>query len=352
MHHYIVVDEFHHAAAASYRKMLHRASPRFLLGLTATPFRGDRQDIYELCEGNVLASFELRDGIDSGILSPYHYFGCFDDVDYSKISHKGTRYDVRDLERALIIPKRDRAVLRKWEEKARDKATVAFCCTHEHARRVAASFTRAGVPSAPYISETDAEERRALLDRLANGDIRVLCTVDVFNEGADLPFIECLLFLRPTESKRIFYQQLGRGLRQYAGKTYCTVIDFIGNFHNAYKIVEYQSLQPFEESDLIPDFRHARDRKEILNLPLNCEVHFDEKVVKVFADQAFDPKYATRHNIGRILIYEYDKLQSHLGHHPSKREVDRYSVLDSSFYMQVFGSWARFESLVHADDSR
>jgi superfamily II DNA or RNA helicase len=342
---YIVIDEFHHAAAPSYRKVLERARPRFLLGLTATPFRGDRQDIYELCQGNVVASFELRDGIDSGILSPYHYFGCFDDIDYSKISYKGGQYSIRDLERALIIPKRDRSILKKWEEKANGKATVAFCCTHEHARRVAANFSKRGVPSAPYISETGAKERRRLLDRLANGELKVLCTVDVFNEGADLPFIECLLFLRPTESKRIFYQQLGRGLRQYAGKTFCTVIDFIGNFHNAYKIVEYQSLQPFEESDLVPDFRHAHNRKDVLNLPLNCEVHFDEKVVKVFADQAFDPKYATRHNIGRILIYQYDKLRHLLGHQPTKRELDRYSVLNSSFYSQVFGSWASFETL-------
>ncbi len=343
---YIVVDEFHHAAAKSYREVLQHGSPKFLLGLTATPFRGDRQDIYELCAGNELTHFELRDGIDSGILSPYHYFGCFDDIDYSRITQKGTRYNVRDLERALVIPKRDHAILNKWQEKAPDKATVAFCCTHEHARRVAASFTEAGIAAEPYISDTSLTERRVLLDRLANGDIKVLCTVDVFNEGADLPFVECLLFLRPTESKRIFYQQLGRGLRQYAGKSHCTVIDFIGNFHNAYRIVEYQSLQPFEESDLIPDFRHANTRKEILNLPLNCEVTFDERVVQVFADQALDPRYATRHNIGRILIYEYEKLLRYLGRQPTRRDVDRYSILGSSFYVRVFGSWAAFQNLM------
>jgi len=347
---YVVVDEFHHAAAPSYRKLLQKTSPRFLLGLTATPFRGDRQDIYQLCSGNVLANFELRDGIDGGVLSPYHYFGCFDDVDYSKISRTNGRYNIRDLERALIIPKRDRAIIQKWKEKTLGKATVAFCCTHEHARRVAKSFTTAGVPAGIYISETSARERQALLDGLANGDVKVLCTVDVFNEGADLPFIECLLFLRPTESKRIFYQQLGRGLRQYSGKTYCTVVDFIGNFHNAYKLVEYQGLLPFEESDLVPDFRHARDRKEILNLPLNCEVHFDERVIKVFTDQSLDPRYATRHNIGRILLYEYDKLRAHLGHKPTKRDVDRYLILSSPFYARVFGSWAAFESLVGSGD--
>jgi superfamily II DNA or RNA helicase len=346
---YIVVDEFHHAAAQSYRQMLQRANPRFLLGLTATPFRADRQDIYQLCAGNAVVSFELRDGIDSGVLSPYHYFGCFDDIDYSKISRTHGQYNIRDLERALIIPKRDRAIIRKWKEKADGKLTIAFCCTHNHARRVAKSFTASGVPAAPYISETNVKDRQLLLSQLANGDIKVLCTVDVFNEGADLPFVECLLFLRPTQSKRIFYQQLGRGLRQYSGKTYCTVIDFIGNFHNAYKIVEYQSLLPFEESDLVPDFRHAQNRKDILNLPLECEVHFDEKVIKVFTDQALDPRYATRHNIGRILLYEYDKLRNHLGRRPTKRDVDQFLMLSSPFYVQVFGSWAAFESLVQYD---
>jgi superfamily II DNA or RNA helicase len=342
---YIVIDEFHHAAASSYRKVLQKSHPKFLLGLTATPFRGDRQDIYELCAGNVLTNFELRDGIDVGILSPYHYYGCFDDIDYSRITHGGAGYSIKDLERALIIPKRDRAIIKKWKEKASGKTTIAFCCSHEHARRVAARFNKADVPSAPYISETNAEERQMLLDRLANGEIRVLCTVDVFNEGADLPFIECLLFLRPTDSKRIFYQQLGRGLRQYAGKSHCTVIDFIGNFANAYKIVEYQSLIPFEDSDLVPDLRHARSRKEVLNLPLGCKVNFDEKVLKVFADQALNPKYATRHNIGRVLFYEYEKLQKHLGRSPLKRDVDRYSILDSSFYALVFGSWENFQTI-------
>jgi superfamily II DNA or RNA helicase len=347
---YVVIDEFHRAAAPSYRKMLERANPRFLLGLTATPFRGDRQDIYQLCAGNALTSFELRDGIDAGILSPYHYYGCFDDIDYANISRQHGQYNIRDLERSLVIPRRDRAIILKWKEKADQKATVAFCCTHEHANRVAKSFCKAGVPAAAYISETNPGERHALLDRLANGDLKVLCTVDVFNEGVDLPFIECLLFLRPTQSKRIFYQQLGRGIRQYAGKTHCTVIDFIGNFHNAYRIVEYQNLLPFEDSDLIPDFRHARNRKEILNLPLNCKVHFDEKVVKVFADQALDPRFATRHNIGRILLYEYDKLRRHLGHKPSRREVDRFSILGSEFFERVFGSWNSFESLIGSDD--
>jgi superfamily II DNA or RNA helicase len=342
---YIIVDEFHHAAANSYRKVLEAAKPRFLLGLTATPFRGDRQNIYELCGQNVVASFELRAGIDSGILSPYHYFGCFDNIDYSKIRHNGQHYDIRDLERALIIPKRSRAVIEKWRELAEGKSTIAFCCSHEHAKRTAASFAKAGISSDTYVSSTTANERHTLLQKLANGELKVLCAVDVLNEGADISSVECLLFLRPTESKRIFYQQLGRGLRLYAGKTHCTVIDFIGNFKNAYKIVEYNSLNPLEQNEVLPDLRNARSVKDVLNLPLNCKVNFDQKIIDIFSSQALDPRNATRHSIGRILLYEFEKLERHFGRIPTRKDVDRTSRLDSSFYTQVFGTWSKFEEL-------
>ena len=170
--------------------------------------------------------------------------------------------------------------------------------------------------------------------------------MDVFNEGADLPFLECLLFLRPTDSKRIFFQQLGRGLRRSYGKALCLVIDFIGNFRNAYRIVEYQGLVPVEEDDAFIAQRGPRTAKEILNLPLGCEVHFDDKVIDLFASQALHPANATRHNIGRILIYQYRRLQNRLGHKPRKVDVDRHSRLDSSFYIQVFGSWKKFEKLM------
>lgn len=345
---YVVVDEFHHAAARSYREVLRESKPKFLLGMTATPFRGDRQDIYDLCNQNVLCSFELRAGIDSGILSPYHYFGCSDDIDYTKIKHNGQHYDIKDLERALVIPSRQKAVIEKWKELANGKVTVAFCCSHGHAKRAALSFSKAGIDSDVYISTTSLSERRSLLQRLANGEVKILCAVDILNEGADIPFVECLLFLRPTESKRIYYQQLGRGLRMYAGKTHCTVIDFIGNFKNAYKIVEYNSLMPFEQDQSSPDLRSARSPKDVLNLPLNCKVHFDQKIIDIFSQQALDPKNATRHSIGQILFYEFAKIHRHLGRMPTKKDIDRSTRLNSWFYIQVFGSWSKFEAMYSA----
>jgi len=343
---YLIVDEFHHAAASSYRMLIDKAKPSFMLGLTATPFRGDRQNILALCGENVLVNFELRTGIDNGILCPYHYFGCFDDIDYSKIKHNGLCYSIKDLEKALIVPERDMAIVSKWKECADGKPTLAFCCSHRHAERVAKSFNDNNIPANVYLSTTKAAERKIIIDKLKNGELNIVCVVDVLNEGADFPFIECLLFLRPTESKRIFYQQLGRGLRKYVGKSHCLAVDFIGNFKNAYKIVEYQGLLPMVDDETITQFTRIRSVKEMFNLPLGCEVHFDDRVIDVFAQQTLDPRHATRHNIGRILIYQYQKLARRLKHTPTKNEVDRNLLIDSSFYKLVFGSWKSFESLI------
>ncbi len=343
---YMVVDEFHHAAAKSYRDLIDRVRPHFLLGLTATPFRGDRQDISKLCEQNVLVEFELRTGIDLGVLAPYHYFGCFDDIDYSSIRHNGNRYDVRDLERALIVPQRDYAVIQKWLEHADGKPTLAFCCSHRHAQRVTEALNEAGIPAAFYLSTTKQSDRKELTKRYQSGELKVLCVVDVMNEGVDLPFVECLLFLRPTESKRIFYQQLGRGLRKYVGKAHCVVIDFIGNFKNAYKIVEYQPLLPYITDEPLASSSALRSAKQILNLPLGCEVHFDDRVIDIFARQTLDPRHASRHNIGKILLYQYQKLSKQLGRNPSKRDIDRNLLLGSDLYRTMFGSWANFERII------
>ncbi|MDD4870401.1 MAG: DEAD/DEAH box helicase family protein [Kiritimatiellae bacterium] len=342
---YVVVDEFHHAAAKSYKQLIELIGDAFLLGLTATPFRGDRQDITELCRGNVLVNAELRTGIDSGVLAPYHYFGAFDDVDYSAIQHNGITYSVRDMEKALVIPARDHAIIARWREHADQKPTLAFCCSHRHAVRVAQSFREQGIPSEPYLSTTPWNRRRAIVRRLESGKMKVLCVVDVMNEGADIPFIECLLFLRPTESKRIFFQQLGRGLRRFVGKSHCIVIDFIGNFRNAYRIVEFHGLLPEANEQPSSTPSGARTVKELLNLPFGCEVHFDERVIDIFSQQAMNPRFATRHNIGRILLYQYQRLQWRMGRPPTRQEVDRNCWLHSDFYRDVFGSWKNFEHL-------
>jgi len=340
---YLILDEFHHAAAASYRRSIDLLSPQFLLGLTATPFRADRQDVLALCNDNVVVCYELRQGIEFGVLCPYHYFGCFDDIDYSNILHNGQRYDIHDLERALIIPERDSAIIAKWRDKAEGKPTLAFCCSHQHAERVADSFRSQGIPAETYVSSTGRDARAGLRQRLRMGSLKLLCVVDVLNEGVDLPFVECLLFLRPTESKRVFFQQLGRGLRRFLGKEQCVVIDFIGNFKNAYLIVENLGLEPYDQEEPMGESSGHRPIKEILNLPKGCTVEFDEKVIDVFGAQTLNPRFATRYNIARILIHQYRKLERRLGRAPTRLELNRSCLLNSSFYELVFGSWSEFQ---------
>jgi superfamily II DNA or RNA helicase len=344
---YLVIDEFHHAAAPSYRQLLGRVSPQFLLGLTATPFRGDRQDILQLCDGNLLCLFELRSGIDTGVLTPYHYYGCFDNIDYSNIVFDGHQYDVRDLERALIIPERDRGIIEKWKELADGLPTLAFCVSHDHAARVRESFERSGVAADVYLATTELAARARIVERLRLGEIKVVCTVDVLNEGADIPFLECLLFLRPTESRRVFFQQLGRGLRRSVGKAKCTVIDFIGNFKHAYRIVEYQGL--LDEPEPSQTLGGAISAKAVLNLPLGCSVHFEDRVIDIFTEQHLSGQPITRHNIARILLHQYRKLARILGHRPSRREVDQNLLFASDLFALVFGSWRHFEEIVAED---
>lgn len=346
---YVIIDEFHHAAARSYRRLISQVKPGFLLGLTATPFRGDKQDVIELCKGNIIVNFELRTGIDSGILVPYHYYGCFDDVDYSQIRYFANGYTVRDLNKALIIPERDEAIIKKWRSVAQDLPTVAFCCSHQHAQRMAFAFKSAGIPAAEYLSTTPMASRVELIEKLRYGDIKVLCSVDVLNEGVDIPFVECMLFLRPTESKRIFYQQLGRGLRHNPGKEKVLVLDFIGNFHNAYRIVEYLGLQP-EETAVFESLGRLRSTKQIINLPLGCHIEFDDRVIDIFANQVLDPKRATRHNIAQILIYLYLRTSNRLGRLATQKEVDRLQILHSEFYRRVFGSWDSFAGLMEGEN--
>ncbi len=345
---YVVVDEFHHGAAKTYKSLIDYFDYQFLLGLTATPFRGDRKDISELCNGNYIISVELRQAIEAGILSPYNYYGCFDDIDYTKIKHDGEKYDVKDLERNLIIPKRDLAIFSKWSELADDKSTIGFCCTKKHAKRCADYFNQNGIKSDVYLSDTPNREQ--ILKNFNSGEIKVLFAVDVLNEGINLPFVECLLFLRPTESKRVFLQQLGRGLRKYPGKFKTIVLDFIGNFSNAYRIVEYLGLSEFEDDDsAIFGFRF-KSTKELFNLPLDCEIHFDDRVIDIFSNQVYSNlKNITRFNITRILIQQYIKLCVQLGKRANWREIDRNCLLNSEIYKILFQNIKQLHSLLNED---
>lgn len=236
----VVIDEFHHAEAATYRKILDWFQPQQLLGLTATPERADGVNVaHEFFDGRVASELRLWDALEADLLVPFHYFGVADNVDLAGVTFRGGGYDVKELSQiytgndsraALIIEEVGKKVLDPESMRA-----LGFCVTVEHARYMSESFNRAGIRSLMLSGESRTEDRDAALRQLRNGDIQCIFTVDLFNEGVDVPEVDTVLMLRPTQSATIFLQQLGRGLRRAAGKPLLTVLDFVGHQHTRFR---------------------------------------------------------------------------------------------------------------------
>ena len=225
---YVVVDEVHHAAAASYRHILAALDPVFLLGLTATPDRADSANVLGLFDDFVA----YRAGIDRGIavkrLVPFRYFGVRDEIDYTNIPWRNARFDLDSLAAAAATEARMSSMWKEWTRLPRAR-TLVFCCSVVHARYVKRWLLAKRVRTAAVYSESDSDDRDRALTQLASGELDAVCAVDVFNEGVDVPEIDRVVMLRPTESGVVFLQQLGRGLRAAPGKEDLTVIDFVGN---------------------------------------------------------------------------------------------------------------------------
>lgn len=235
---YIVVDEFHHAAAPSYQKLLSHYQPQILLGLTATPERMDGKDLLAYFDDTIAAEIRLTDAIDRKLLSPFHYFGVTDSVDLSQIKWSRRGYDLHELEQ-LVTHNRIRAgqilnSLKKYTTDLEEVKVLGFCVSVDHALYMAKVFNEAGIKAMALHGKSNEEERNQAKGRLASGAVKILFVVDLYNEGVDIPEINTVLFLRPTESLTVFLQQLGRGLRLAEGKECLTVLDFIGQAHKEY----------------------------------------------------------------------------------------------------------------------
>ncbi|OBK19538.1 DUF3427 domain-containing protein [Mycobacterium asiaticum] len=229
----VVVDEFHHAEAASYRRLLDHVNPIELLGLTATPERSDGVDVRDLFDGRVAAELRLWEALEQNLLCPFHYFGVYDGTDLKDIQWRRGGYDLSALSDVYTADDaRVRVVLKELSDKVADIAAMralGFCVSVEHARYMAQRFVDAKVPALAVSAETSASDRRDALKALRDRAINVLFAVDLFNEGLDIPEVDTVLFLRPTESATVFLQQLGRGLRLVQGKTVLTALDFVGH---------------------------------------------------------------------------------------------------------------------------
>lgn len=229
----VVVDEFHHAEAASYRRLLDHVQPMELLGLTATPERADGVDVRAFFDGRVAAELRLWEALEQNLLCPFHYFGIHDGTDLESVKWKRGGYDLAALSGVYTgNDARTRIVLKQLHDKVADVAAMralGFCVSVDHARYMAQCFNDAGVPALAVSAETTADDRRAALAALRSRDVNILFAVDLFNEGLDIPEVDTVLFLRPTESATVFLQQLGRGLRLTHGKTVLTALDFVGH---------------------------------------------------------------------------------------------------------------------------
>ena len=243
----VIVDEFHHAAAASYERLLSRLKPKVLLGLTATPERADGQSVLDWFDGRIASESRLWDALDQGLLCPFHYFGVNDATDLSTVRFERGRYVPNDLDNVLTGDHaralRIRDAVTEYVTDPRQMRALGFCAGVDHAHFMAREFTRFGYPAVALDGSTPTENRRAALTRLRRGEIRAVFAVDLFNEGVDLPEVDTVLMLRPTESATVFLQQLGRGLRWTAGKRVLTVLDLVGQVRREYRYdIRYRAL--------------------------------------------------------------------------------------------------------------
>ena len=275
---YIVIDEFHHVSARTYQQLLSYFHPRFLLGLTATPERTDQADILHLCDDNLAFRQDLVDGINKKILCPFHYYGIGDKhVDYQEIPWRSYKFDIEALANQLATQARARHVLSKWRELQQSR-TLAFCVSRKHADFMAEYFDHHEVSAVSVHSESKVRRNEAL-EQLANGDVSVIFSVDLFNEGVDVPSIDTVMLLRPTESKILFQQQLGRGLRfsPQTDKTHVVIIDFIGNHISFFKKPE--ALFQIDSNNSARREFIDQIESDNLILPEGCFVNYDVEAV-------------------------------------------------------------------------
>lgn len=285
-----------------------------MLGLTATPDRLDGASLLELCDHNEVFRRDVVHGISQKLLVPFHYFGVKDVADFAPIPWRSSRFEATQLAAAVETERRAEQALREYQKHVTElpRRTLAFCCSVTHADFMAAFFNRKGIKAAAVHSEPTSAPRAASLEALRSGEVEILCAVDVFNEGLDVPEINAVLMLRPTESPVIFLQQLGRRLRVAGGKPHLTVVDFIGN-HRSF-LQKPIGLTYLTGEDLSPYVALARIRAHTLKLPEGCSIDVEVEALDMLAELA-------RVSRDDTLVYEYATFRDGHGRRPQAAEV-------------------------------
>lgn len=322
---YIIVDEFHHAVSSNYKKIIDYFTPKFLLGLTATPERLDSKDVFALCDYNMVYEVRLKDAINKGWLVPFRYYGIYDEtVNYEDIDYKNGKYDDKQLEEALMLNKRGEVILNHYL-KYNSKRAIGFCTSRHHAEYMAKVFNENNIPSAAVYSGEKgeySEERNIALSKLTSGELKVIFSVDMFNEGLDVPAIDMVMFLRPTQSPTIFLQQLGRGLRKFKDKKYLNVLDFIGNYKKANLVPFLLSGKEYSASEC------KKNKQGDYEFPEECIVDFDFKIIDIFKKQA-EREMKVKDKVKE----QFEVVTQMLGYRPSR--VELFTYIDDEVYQNI-----------------
>lgn len=329
---YVVVDEFHHASAPSYRRVIDYFQPKFLLGLTATPQRMDGADLLALCHDNLVFECSLVDGIRRKELVPFEYWGVRDTVDFAPIPWRNGKFDPQALTEAVETRERAEHAFREWNQR-RVARTLAFCCSITHADFMQQYFAERGVRAAAVHSGPTSSPRRETIQRLRDGELDVIFSIDVFNEGVDIPEIDTVLLLRPTDSPVIFLQQIGRGLRLCEGKGRLRVVDFIGN-HRSF-LTRPRVLLSLGASTNPTDSAVVRAVESgEFDLPPGCSVDYELGLVDLFR------QLVRRSNTTAVEEYCHRYLEEE-GIRPSAAQVLQAGFNPSALRTQ-HGGWHGF----------
>lgn len=328
---FIVVDEFHHAAAPTYQGLLSTFKPKILLGLTATPERMDGKNVLDYFDGRIAAEIRLPEAIERKLLCPFQYFGVSDDIDLSEIRWVRGGYDKTELSNLFsmnraIAEKRANHIINSLYKYVTDMGSVhglGFCVSIEHAKFMSDYFNEKGIPSIALTSSSSDADRASAKAKLLSGEIKFILVVDLYNEGIDIPEVETVLFLRPTESLTIFLQQLGRGLRLSDGKECLTVLDFIGQANKKYNFEEkFAALVSNTNHSVQYELKHG-----FTALPKGCYVQLEKKAAQVILNnirQSFDSKTGL---ISRIESFKEDSgLDLTLKNFLSYYHLNTYSI--------------------------
>ena len=333
---YIVIDEFHHAVAGNYKNVLDYFKPEFMLGLTATPERMDNEDVFALCDYNVVYEVRLKEAINKGWLVPFRYYGIYDPTDYEKIAFKNGKYDMQELEAALIKTDRSRLIFDNYR-KYDSHCCLGFCVNMVHAVNMAKFFSENGILAKAVISNlsglSEAErvhtiDRQTGISQLMSGKIKVIFSVDMFNEGLDVPNVDLILFLRPTESPTIFLQQLGRGLRKHSDKRYVNVLDFIGNYKKANLIPFMLIGSGIKSKKTNTESRMTLPKED--DFPDDCLIDFDFRIINLF--KKMDKQRKVYFN--DIVDEEY-RISESIGHKALRLELFTYMNEDITVNMRT-----------------